>query len=152
MDAYALLAAAAGRVICLEQLICKLLETLQVGAVRKSICNKPNADKALSICFCCKSSAEASKGEHSSGHHELRRRSPYKSTTGSLSLASLVPQEDRIWVNQFGYQADLNRFDLSGLGLICDDLKARFIDTSSDVLAAYNSRAIPQRNAGCWKR
>jgi hypothetical protein len=61
LDASALLAAAAGRVLCLEQLICKLLDTLQVEAVRKAICNKPNADKALSICFCCKSSAEVSK-------------------------------------------------------------------------------------------
>jgi hypothetical protein len=80
LDAYALLAAAAGRVICLEQLICKLLETLQVEAVRKSICNKPNADKALSICFCCKSSADASKDNILAGItsyvEDLRTKAP----------------------------------------------------------------------------
>ena len=81
LDAYALpRCRCPGRVICLEQLICKLLETLQVGAVRKSICNKPNADKALSICFCCKSSAEASKENIQAGItsyvEDLRTKAP----------------------------------------------------------------------------
>jgi hypothetical protein len=61
LDAYALLLATAGRVLCLEQLVSALLEVSQIDSVRKAICNKPNADKALSICFCCKSSNETSK-------------------------------------------------------------------------------------------
>jgi hypothetical protein len=60
-DPYALLVAAAGRVLCLEQLVCALLEIAQIDVLRQAICGKPDADKALSICFCCASSAETSK-------------------------------------------------------------------------------------------
>jgi hypothetical protein len=60
-DAYEVLLAIAGRILCLEQLVCIILEIAQVDAVRKAICGKPDADKALSICFCCTSFTTTSK-------------------------------------------------------------------------------------------
>ncbi len=79
-DAYEFLMAVAGRVLCLEQLVCTLLEIAQVDAVRKAICGKPDADKALSISFCCTGLVTTSKENIQAGImsyvSDLRRRAP----------------------------------------------------------------------------
>lgn len=80
LDTYALLVAAAGRVLCLEQLVCTLLEIVQVDRARQAICSKPDSDKSLSICFCCASSATISKENIQAGITsyiaDLRRKAP----------------------------------------------------------------------------
>lgn len=41
-----------GKVICLEQLLVRLLET-NAGAVRQAICGQTHLDRALTVCFSC---------------------------------------------------------------------------------------------------
>jgi hypothetical protein len=53
----ALLAGLQGKVVCLEQLVDRLLEERGVSAVRALICREPNVDKALSNSFSCSSAA-----------------------------------------------------------------------------------------------
>jgi hypothetical protein len=42
-----------GRMRCLEQLIFALLGRSEPGSVRAAICDEPNVDQSLSICFSC---------------------------------------------------------------------------------------------------
>lgn len=48
---------AMGRIACLEQLFAHLIATVGGEMLRKAICNVPQADRTLSICFCCYSFA-----------------------------------------------------------------------------------------------
>ena len=42
-----------GRLRCIEQLVFALLSRSKPGTVRTAICNEPDVDKSLSICFSC---------------------------------------------------------------------------------------------------
>lgn len=43
----------AGRVVCLEQLMLRLIQGDRAPAIRSAICARPNLDKALTCCFSC---------------------------------------------------------------------------------------------------
>jgi hypothetical protein len=58
LDADTRLAHIVGKIICLEQLV-KRLVTGDSGALRGAICSEPTVDKTLSICFGCASSEAA---------------------------------------------------------------------------------------------
>jgi hypothetical protein len=58
-DADAQLAAIVGKIICLEQLVKRIVTTRDSGAIRRAICNEPAVDKTLAICFGCTSSGTA---------------------------------------------------------------------------------------------
>ncbi len=47
-------AALAKRIVCLEQLFLRLL-VLNAKALAMAVCNEPNLDKALTMCFACSS-------------------------------------------------------------------------------------------------
>jgi hypothetical protein len=49
------LSAVAGKVVCLEQLVIRLLDQNEAQAVRSTICSRPHVDAALAICFSCSS-------------------------------------------------------------------------------------------------
>ena len=55
-DADARLAAIVGKIICLEQLVKRMMTTGDPGMIRGAISAEPAVDKALNICFGCKSS------------------------------------------------------------------------------------------------
>ncbi len=44
-----------GKVLCLEQLVYRLVVSGDAGAIRTAVCAEPCIDKALTICFSCKS-------------------------------------------------------------------------------------------------
>ncbi len=46
-----------GKVICLEQVFYRLLSVMDPDVIKAAICNEPNADKAISICFSCNTSS-----------------------------------------------------------------------------------------------
>jgi hypothetical protein len=56
----------ANRVVCLEQLLLRLVETEAGDAVRSAVCAEPAIDKALSACFSCHST-EVNPGSWSEG-------------------------------------------------------------------------------------
>lgn len=66
------------RIVCLEQIITAILETVHHDDLRQRVCAKPNVDKALTACFSCSSPKVASEeilqglGSYSS---DLRRKS-----------------------------------------------------------------------------
>lgn len=49
----------AGKVLCLENLVLRLLLGGDPQAIRSSICGKPSVDKALAICFSCTSATSS---------------------------------------------------------------------------------------------
>lgn len=49
------LAAAVGRIICLEQLIGCIAQAVPTEELRRQVCAEPHADRALSSCFACTS-------------------------------------------------------------------------------------------------
>lgn len=55
IDADSRLAALSGKIRCLEQLVYDALMKVDHAALRTAICLEPEADKALAICFSCKS-------------------------------------------------------------------------------------------------
>jgi hypothetical protein len=56
LDAVAVLAEAAGKVTCLEQLVKHAVMDGDAARVQAAICGEPEVDRALSICFSCFSS------------------------------------------------------------------------------------------------
>lgn len=48
-----LIAALAGKILCLEQLILQIISSSRADHVRSRICSEPAVDKSLSICFSC---------------------------------------------------------------------------------------------------
>jgi hypothetical protein len=47
------MALAAGRILCLEQLMARIVGTVGLDAVRQRVCAEPRVDRALTICFGC---------------------------------------------------------------------------------------------------
>jgi hypothetical protein len=45
----------AGKIVCLEQLILRIIQKTNAETVRHTICTRPSLDKTLSICFSCAS-------------------------------------------------------------------------------------------------
>lgn len=56
-DPCAVLAGAEKKLICLEQLLLRLLKSKSADEIRGAICRTPDIDKALSISFCCYSAS-----------------------------------------------------------------------------------------------
>lgn len=48
-----LIAALAGKILCLEQLVLKILDSSRADHVRLKVCSEPAVDKSLAICFGC---------------------------------------------------------------------------------------------------
>lgn len=42
-----------GRVLCLEQLVARILATVEFDSVRARVCREPRVDQAVTICFGC---------------------------------------------------------------------------------------------------
>ena len=59
-EAVTRLGALRGRALCLEQLAVHLVTTLGLEPVRRAVCADPTADRALTICFQCRSQAVGS--------------------------------------------------------------------------------------------
>lgn len=49
----------AGKVLCLEQLFLRLLNSGQASDIREAVCAEPGVDRALAICFSCSSPSVA---------------------------------------------------------------------------------------------
>jgi hypothetical protein len=45
----------AGKVLCLEQLVLRLLQTSDAARLRSAICSRPGLDRSLTLCFSCAS-------------------------------------------------------------------------------------------------
>ena len=56
-----------GRVACLEQLITDVVRRDNVGRTRIHVCSEPTADRAITTCFACSSSAALKKSETIAG-------------------------------------------------------------------------------------
>lgn len=50
-----------GKILCLEQLFHRLMGNMDTTQVRQCVCEEPNVDKALSICFGCHAVSSASE-------------------------------------------------------------------------------------------
>jgi hypothetical protein len=76
-------AAAAGKIACLEQLIASVLANCDLSALRDRVCSEPSADKALTACFACSASSADAKDVLAG----LRSYSQHlRDTTGTLLL------------------------------------------------------------------
>jgi hypothetical protein len=49
-----------GRVRCLEQLVCRMIDRAGLESVREPICREPHVDRSLTICFSCGNDAPSS--------------------------------------------------------------------------------------------
>jgi hypothetical protein len=79
------MAAAEGRIACLEQLIAGMLADCDLTMLRNHVCSEPEADKALTACFAC----SASSVEAEDVLAGLRSYSSHlRNATGALLLIS----------------------------------------------------------------
>ena len=51
-----------GFIVCFEQLVISLLDSLEFSELRTRICSEPDVDRALSICFSCKGDSADAAG------------------------------------------------------------------------------------------
>ena len=75
-----------GRVACLEQLLHAICAELGFGAVRTRVCAEPKADRALSVCFSCRS-PEISDGDDAGLRSYIAK---VRATAPSLLVESLA--------------------------------------------------------------
>jgi hypothetical protein len=81
-----------GFVCCLEQVVLTLVRRLGVSPLRDHICKEPAADKTISTCFACRSSAAdpASVIEGLTSYIKDIRRSAHRVLVGADDLSGLA--------------------------------------------------------------
>ncbi len=83
----------AGRIACFEQLIASIINKCGHQQLRERVCNEPQTDKAVTICFSC-SNAEVYEEEITAGlasYVEDLRLSTGTLLLDSLDLSAAVP-------------------------------------------------------------
>lgn len=73
-----------GKLICLEQLVLRLLGNGKSSSIRTAICSESAIDRALSVCFSCASpeiSADSARDALNSYIEDLRRSAPHVLST-----------------------------------------------------------------------
>lgn len=66
------LLALCAKIVCLEQLILRIMTRVGFGDLRAAVCREPDADKVIAICFSCRSAVSSESATREGLHSYLR--------------------------------------------------------------------------------